>query len=95
VLDGISLKELINDKEVGRRAKPIGFRSRFRGQQWSVWNDNRYKLIHKEKEDEYLLFDLYKDPYEKKNIAAKHPEMVEKMKKGLQQWVSSVESENP
>ena len=94
VLDGISIKNVIEDKGVSNRNKPIGFQSRFRGQQWQVWNDNQYKLIYKEKDDGYLLFDLYNDPYEKTNIAGENPDIVNRMKNELEEWIVSVKNSN-
>ncbi|MFP4621039.1 MAG: sulfatase [Bacteroidales bacterium] len=93
VLDGISLKKLIEGEKVSERSKPIGFQSSFGGQHWAVWNDNQYKLIYKEEDDEYLLFDLYNDPNESDNIAGERPETVERMKNELNEWRASVESD--
>jgi arylsulfatase A-like enzyme len=87
--DGMSLKPLVEGQNIEKRSKPIGFRSRFQGQDWQVWNDNRYKLIYKVKDNEYLLFDLYNDRNETTNIANEKPEKVKKMKSELQKWLDS------
>lgn len=87
VLDGISLKPVIEGSKNIKRERPIGFQSRFEGQEWQVWNDNQYKLVYKEKDEEFLLFDLYKDPYETTDIAENHPKIVNKMKEKLASWI--------
>lgn len=92
-LDGISLKNMIEKDKINERPQPIGFQHRFGGQKWYVWNDNQYKLIYKEDDDQYLLFDLYNDPNETENIAEEHPETVDRMKNELQNWLDSVRSE--
>ncbi|MGM0531205.1 MAG: sulfatase/phosphatase domain-containing protein, partial [Bacteroidota bacterium] len=89
-LDGISLKNVIEEEQINERPQPIGFQHRFEGQQWYVWNDNQYKLIYKEDDDQYLLFDLYNDPNETENIAGEHPKTVDRMKNELQNWLDSV-----
>ncbi|MBW6480503.1 MAG: sulfatase-like hydrolase/transferase [Bacteroidales bacterium] len=91
VLDGKSLKNLIEGQDIIKRNQPIGFRFRFEGQEWQVWNDDQYKLIYKVKDKEYLLFDLYSDPYEKNNIIAKEFKIASKLKLALEEWVKSTE----
>ena len=91
-LDGISLVPLI-DGQMKQRPSPIGF--------WhhgetsledgpAVWNDNQYKL-HLRPVDKYELYDLIKDPSEKTDIAAGHPEVVNRMKTELEAWLKSVQ----
>ncbi|MGK7395339.1 MAG: sulfatase family protein [Candidatus Cyclobacteriaceae bacterium M3_2C_046] len=91
VLDGVSLKNLIEQKDEAERSKPIGFKSRFERQEWQVWNDNQYKLIYKTIDQEYLLFDLINDPYEENDILSENPEIVAKMKIALEAWNISIE----
>jgi len=47
----------------------------------------RYKLVNGKE-----LYDLFKDPGEKKNIAAQHPDLVAKMRKGYEAWFKDVSS---
>lgn len=86
-LDGISLMPVIEGNHHHMRNKPIGFQSRFEGQEWQVWNENQYKLVHKVDDQEFLLFDLYSDPYETTDIADEHPRIINSMKNELASWV--------
>ncbi|MCE9612409.1 MAG: sulfatase-like hydrolase/transferase [Chthoniobacter sp.] len=90
-LDGVSLVSLI-DGQMTQRPKPIGF--------WHhgdktleegpvAWNDNQYKL-HKRGPDQYELYDLVADLSEKHDLAAKLPEVVARMKVGMEAWQASV-----
>ena len=83
-LDGISIVPLL-ERPMKQRPRPIGF--------WhhgptsledgpAVWNDNQYKL-HRRAPGKYELYDLTQDLSEKNDIAAKHPEIVERMKAEL------------
>ncbi len=97
--DGISLLPIINGSQQ-LRDHPIGFQW---GEQKSL-TDDRYKLVQNLAPDrhrsdngtvplaEYELYDLISNPYETQNIADQHPEIVEKMKKQLDKWVTSCES---
>ncbi|MCI0657646.1 MAG: sulfatase-like hydrolase/transferase, partial [Acidobacteria bacterium] len=52
--------------------------------------DNRYKL-HKFTGDKFALYDLVADPAEKKDLSSEKPDLVERMKKSLEEWQASVE----
>jgi arylsulfatase A-like enzyme len=56
--------------------------------------DNNFKLLNvkKGKETVTALYDIEKDPREENNIAAQHPEVVERMQKQLRIWQVSVET---
>ncbi|MGF1582063.1 MAG: sulfatase-like hydrolase/transferase [Gemmataceae bacterium] len=94
--DGINLLPLLDGK-MKSRPKPIGFQS---GKQ-AAWNDNRYVLIHNQGKKrnrsdngkvavaEFELYDVVNDPGQTKNIADQHPQIVTRMKKSLQEWVTS------
>jgi arylsulfatase A-like enzyme len=53
------------------------------------WMDKRYKLLQQGRT--YALYDLLADPKEEHNIAADHPEIVERMKNELEAWQRCVE----
>ena len=47
---------------------------------------NRYKSTHPRDEKGPQLFDLSKDPHEKKNVATEHPEVVARLAKRIAGW---------
>lgn len=61
----------------------------------AAWTDNRYKLVTGEARRgggmRTELFDLLADPKEEKDIAAAHPEVVQRMLAQLHAWQRSVE----
>ncbi|MDC0144074.1 sulfatase-like hydrolase/transferase [Verrucomicrobia bacterium] len=91
-LDGISLVPLFKGK-MKERGQPIGFQS---AGQVALISD-RYKIYGsggRKKEQELTLpklklFDLKKDPSEKKDLAAQHPDIIKKMAATLKQWRES------
>jgi len=89
-LDGISLVPLL-DGQMKERPRPIGFWARSFG---VAWNDNRYKLVQnasdKSAPDKWELYDLTVDISEKHDLAAEHPEIVNRMKAELEDWRQSV-----
>lgn len=94
-LDGISLVPLFDGK-MPERPRPMGF-WQFAGdpQRFTVnsgpsaWNDNRFKLV-KSGKGECQLYDLANDRRETRDLAGTHPEVVERMKRGLEDWQRSV-----
>jgi arylsulfatase A-like enzyme len=100
-LDGVSLLPLI-EARTDRRAEPIGFESS--GQVALV--DNRYKIYRDGKgrkkarakdkqtnsQSSYMLFDLVNDPSEQNDIAAEHPDIVQRMAVTLQAWRKSCQN---
>jgi len=84
-LDGISLVPLL-DGRMEERPSPIGFWARGFG---LAWNDNRYKLIQNGR-DKWDLYDMTVDISEKTDLAAEHPEIVNRMKAELENWRQSV-----
>ncbi len=98
-IDGESLLPLIQGRMKQRR-KPIAFESA--GKLALV--DNQYKLIHVPEQrrrngkrgqqqnpevSAFMLFDLVADPNEKNDVAADHPEIVERMAADLKEWRKS------
>jgi len=47
---------------------------------------NRYQSTHPRTEKRPQLFDLEKDPHEKKNLAGSHPEIVARLAKNIEDW---------
>jgi len=85
-LDGISLVPLLEGR-MKERPGPIGF--------WALgfglaWSDNRYKLIQK-RNGPWELYDIQVDISEKNDLAAEHPEIVERMRAELENWRQSVQ----
>ena len=52
--------------------------------------DGNWKLIHNvvrpADKAEFELFDFYQDPLDQKNVAAEHPDVVERLAKNLDAW---------
>ncbi|MDH4202449.1 MAG: sulfatase-like hydrolase/transferase [Phycisphaerae bacterium] len=88
-IDGISLVPLI-DGTMDHRPEPIGFQSKNQ----RALSDNRYKIYSSDEGNTYELYDLIEDPYEKKDIAASKPDVVESMKKILEEWIESCAKSN-
>jgi arylsulfatase A-like enzyme len=94
-LDGISLLPLL-DGQMKERPRPIGFwhhggKSLDDGP--AAWIENRYKL-HRRPADKYELYDLSIDLSEKTDIAAQNPEIVNRMKVEMENWLASVKRSN-
>jgi arylsulfatase A-like enzyme len=94
-LDGISLVPLLGG-QMKERPRPIGFwqyddsrRTMDTDSGPSAWNDNRYKLV-KSAPNQWELYDVTVDPSEKTDLAAEHPELVNRMKAELEIWQQSV-----
>ena len=95
-LDGISLLPLI-DGSLQQRGRSIGFQ--FQG--CATLMDDRYKLVHnpnqkRQRSDngsvaiaEWELYDLVNDPAETVNVAARHGQIVERMRRELAEWQQS------
>lgn len=94
VLDGISLKRVIESETVLLRKHPIGFQSRYRNTLMTAWSDDRYKLVGKGDPLTFELYDLVNDPYEKIDLADPHPEILNKMKVELETWLKATNNEN-
>jgi len=94
-LDGISLMPLLEGK-MKERPKPIGFWHPDGEEEMgelAAWNDNRYKLLTHPR-GKCALYDLTVDLGEKTDIAAQHPEIVNRMKAELKAWQDSVRRSN-
>jgi arylsulfatase A-like enzyme len=89
IIDGISLRNIIESDSVYERNRPIGFQSRYKKSFMTAWSDDKYKLVSKDKGESYELYDLLKDPYEENDISAEYPEVVASMTRELQVWLNS------
>jgi arylsulfatase A-like enzyme len=93
LLDGISLKRVIESDTVLLRNRPIGFQSRYRNTYMTVWSGDRYKLVGKDDPPTYELYELAEDPYEMKNLAGEHPEILKHMKAELEAWLETTDND--
>jgi arylsulfatase A-like enzyme len=82
--DGVSLLPLIEGR-MALRSRPIAFES---GKQVALV-DNRYKLITQDSGRDWRLFDLIADASETSDVAAKHPDIVSRMRSVLEAWRKS------
>ena len=80
-LDGTSLLPLLDDPTLGR-ARGIGFRH---GKQLALV-EQRWKLIRRQPDQAWELYDLVADPAETRDLAAAHPERVTRMARELESW---------
>ncbi len=92
--DGISLMPLLRG-EMKERPKPLYFEHPGRMSLAFVEDNtenqtaaigNRYKIVSLDGEKTCQLFDLVKDPQEEHDLAEQHPEIVSRMRKGLEAW---------
>jgi len=86
-IDGISILEALKGNE-NERHLAIGFICTPK----ISWVSNRYKLIGDEKGNQFELYDLLNDKSELENIIEECPEIAEKLKLDLNEWLSSVEN---
>ncbi|AQQ70044.1 Arylsulfatase precursor [Limihaloglobus sulfuriphilus] len=102
-IDGVSLMPLLNNEK-----KSLGQRNLYfqwhRGDEPELYRafavrGSRYKLVQAngveedaDFEHKFELFDIVKDPGEKHDISAAHPEIVKRMKDEYRQWFSDVSS---
>jgi arylsulfatase A-like enzyme len=101
VVDGIRLLPLLDGK-IQRRPKPIGFVDVWvRGEGGGggevlsrnpiEWIDGNYRMVMPPPgEGEPKLFDIYADPADKNDLAAKNPEIITRMRKDIEAWRVSV-----
>lgn len=99
VVDGVSLVPLLDGKMMAR-PKPIGFilwnqgkgnnqafdKADFVADTQGVWIDDKYKLIVDPKGANVTLYDIYSDQANRLNLAEKHPDVVARMTKALNDW---------
>jgi arylsulfatase A-like enzyme len=86
-IDGLSLLPWIAGG-TSQRSSPIAFEA---GKQRALIGD-RYKLISQDAGETFMLFDLLEDRGEARDLAAKKPEIVARMRRELDKWRKSCES---
>ncbi len=84
-IDGINLLPIVQGK-IKERPRPIAFKS---GRQRALI-DNRYSLYKSKRGKSWELYDLLKDPGQKKNIAADNQRLVEERVLIYHRWEESV-----
>lgn len=77
--DGMSLLPLLRG-EMTQRPRPIGFD--FKGE--AAWHEGPWKLLVTKSGT--ALYDVVADPGETKDLASRHPQVVERMKNALEAW---------
>jgi arylsulfatase A-like enzyme len=93
---GQSMRPLLEKGSGWKRRPPIAERQPMGGDDFPgaaesyAIMDGDWKLIHNvvrpPDKPEYELFDFYKDPLDQKNVAAEHPDVVERLAKSLDAW---------
>ena len=94
VVDGISLLKQLSGKTNPDR--PDHFMCHFphshRSSYFTSYRKGDWKLIYRYKgKSKYVLYDLSKDPFEKRNLAEDEPEKLKQMTKGM---IAQLETEN-
>jgi arylsulfatase A-like enzyme len=84
-IDGLDVLSLVRAERAGR-SQPIYFRS---GEQLAVVG-NRFKLFSRNRGRRFQLYDLYDDPAEENDLAARYPRKCERWVAGLDGWLQSV-----
>ena len=91
-LDGISLVPLFKG-QIKERGQPIGFQSAGQvaliSDRYKIYGSGGRKKEQKLTLPKLKLFDLKKDPSEKNDLAAQHPDLIKKMTSTLKQWRKS------
>jgi len=84
-IDGLSILDVLEGRKKDR-AKPIGF---ICAPQIS-WMTHQYKLIADENLEHYELYDLLNDQSERENIIETFPDVADRLKSDLKEWLNSV-----
>lgn len=83
-LDGVNLMPFLGGYEEGSPHTYLYWRT-VNGFEYAVRKDH-YKLYKSAYKDQNLLFDLTQDSYERHNIAADHPDLVQELIAQYEQW---------
>ena len=93
-MDGISLMPLIKGQPNQGSERMIFTHQTIFGNTWITPGSVRtqkYRIVNNG-DDQWELFDMDTDPSQKRNIAAKNPEILEKLKKHYENWFLDVTS---
>ncbi len=96
VYDGYSMADLLTDKGGGKRNIMYFYRGTqlraIRKGQWKMhlYTRTEYQGKKIEKHDPPLLFNIEHDPSEKYDVAAKHPDVIEDLKKEIEKHKATV-----
>jgi arylsulfatase A-like enzyme len=74
-------------------APEVGRACMAREQRWKIVQPQGVPEGKDFKKQPFELYDIQNDPYEQTNLAAKHPDIVEKMQKGYEAWFDDVKKE--
>ncbi len=90
-LDGVSLKPVLLNGATDKRSVPIasGFQRLYKDIGLYALIKGDYKICIPEKGDGMMLFNLSKDPYETRDLAAEKPELLKKMTEELEKIKAS------
>ncbi|MDP6719019.1 MAG: hypothetical protein QGF59_10235 [Pirellulaceae bacterium] len=63
-----------------------------------AWTENRYKIVRtikakKNPSSKWELYDLLDDPFEDNNLAAMHPQIVQRMANNFAKWAESAQAD--
>jgi arylsulfatase A-like enzyme len=106
-LDGRSLLPLLKGKPVKwpdrtiyiqshRGDKPVPYHHfAARSQRWKLLHASGFGRESFEGKPKFELYDMVADPLEQKNLAAEHPDVVERMRKEYEVWFADVSSSRP
>ncbi len=96
--DGVSLRPII-EHNATLAERPLFWHYPHYGNQGgdpsSIIRKGKWKLIHYYEDKTNELYDLEKDPFEQKNVAAEFPKISENLFTQLQNWLTSVNAKYP
>ncbi len=87
-LDGVNLIPYINGENDAKPHDKLFWRV-CGGMEYAV-RQGDYKLVKRHDQDEFMLFNLVKDPIEMYDIAAENPALVDRMKSEYDSWESEM-----
>ncbi|WP_044302378.1 sulfatase [Rhodopirellula sallentina] len=97
-LDGVSLRPLFAGNQLEREAIFFHyphFAFHKSNRPGSAIRSGRYKLILRHDDDSVELFDVMEDLSETKNVAESHPEIADRLKKRLTNWLKQTDAGIP
>ncbi|MEO0510455.1 MAG: sulfatase-like hydrolase/transferase [Verrucomicrobiota bacterium] len=89
-LDGISLRPVIEDSAT-ERDHAIGFKYA----KMVSWLTKDYLLVTNEKTKSFSLYDIRRDEFQRRDIAAEYPEIVSTLQADLEDWLDAIKKDIP